>query len=174
MSFTGTILTLDLATNTGHCAGAPVERLPRIGSFKLPSTGEDIGRFAVEAEDRVAALLDAERPGLVVFEMPILPKKTQLITVRKLSGLVWEVERQCTRRKIRCREGRASSVKKFFTGSGRAEKLDTMQIARRYGWRVRTDDEADAAALWAYAVCKVAPEHAARFALGPLGAGVNG
>lgn len=171
MAFDGTILTLDLATNYGFCAGRPDDAHPRFGHSRLPSTGDDIGAFAAAYEDEFGALIEELRPRLVVFEMPILPKKTALVTVRKLNGLVWETERICHRRRIRCREGRASSVKNFFVGTGRAEKSDTIAMCRRYGWAVKTDDEADACALWAYTVSKVAPEHAQRFALGPLGAG---
>lgn len=166
----GVILTLDLATNTGWACGAPGDADPRFGHVTLPSTGEDIGRFAMAYDQWLCEKLDADQPRMVVFEAPILPQRTTPVTVRKLSGLVWHTEFVCVRRRIMCREGRASSVKKLFTGYGFAKKADTMSIARRYGWRVRTDDEADACALWAYSVCKVAPQHATRFALGPLGA----
>src|SRR5207245_199888 len=115
-------------------------------------------------------LLTWRNVGFVVFEVPILPKKTSIMTVRKLTGLAWETEKVCRRRSIKCREGRASSVKKFFAGTGKAQKVDTINVCRRYGWNVRVDDEADACALWAYSVSLYAPEHAARFALGPIGA----
>lgn len=174
VAFTGKILSLDIATNTGFCVGAPNDEKPEIGHVKLPSTGDDIGKFAVAFEEWLDEQLRWTSPDLVVFEAPILPAKTQLITVRKLNGLIFEVERQCRHLRIRCREGRASSVRKFFCGNGRADKEDVVTMARRYGWKIATHDEADAAALWAYAVSLVAPDHAKRFALGPLGAGANG
>lgn len=171
MTFDGTILTLDLATNLGWCLGTPSDAMPRFGHHKLPSTGENIGAFAVAFEDWLTAFLEREKPAIVVFEAPILPRQTTPATVRKLSGLVWEVERVCRRLGIKCREGRKSSVNLFFAGHGWAKKTDTMAICRRYGWKVRNDDEADACALWAYAAFKLDPEAAKLFAIGPIGAG---
>lgn len=166
----GELLTLDLATRFGFCVGTPDNPNPTFGHHVLPSTGDDVGTFACHFEDWLADFVAWRQIGLVVFEMPILPKMTNLMTVRKLTGLAWETEKFCRRRKIKCREGRASSVKKFFVGSGKAQKFDTMAICRRYGWHVTVDDEADACALWAYSVSLYAPEHADRFALGALGA----
>ena len=100
-SITGTILYLDLATNTGWCAGEPGVKVPQFGHHTLPSTGDNIGRFACEYEDWFGWLLDEKQPALVGFEMPILPQKTQLSTVRKLTGLAYDTERQCRRRAIR-------------------------------------------------------------------------
>lgn len=164
------LLTLDLATNTGFCVGSPDNPNPTFGSFRIPPTGDDVGKFGLTFRGWIAELFDWHQPDFVVFEMPILPQKTNLMTVRKLTGLAMLTEMECRQRKVSVREGRASSVKKFFTGSGKAGKLDTMAICRRYGWNVKTDDEADACALWAYSVSIHAPEHGARFALGPMGA----
>lgn len=169
-SITGNILTLDLATNTGWACGAPGDDAPRFGHHTLPSTGDNVGRFALAFSDWLSCALETHAPQIVVFEAPILPKKTNLTTTRKLQGLAFETERLCYERGIPCREGRKSSVSKLFAGNGRAQKEDTVAQCRRYGWRVTTDDEADACALWAYTVVKVSPEHAQRFALGPLGA----
>ncbi|MGY3588035.1 crossover junction endodeoxyribonuclease RuvC [Bradyrhizobium sp. USDA 4350] len=168
----GELLTLDLATRTGFCVGRPDNPNPEFGHIVLPSTGDDVGTFAVKFEDWLTDFVEWRDIGLLVFEMPILPKQTQLMTVRKLTGLAWETEQFCRRRKIKCREGRASSVKKFFAGSGKAAKIDTMDICRRYGWNVKVDDEADACALWAYSVATFAPEHSSRFSMGPIGAKV--
>jgi Holliday junction resolvasome RuvABC endonuclease subunit len=167
---TGTILALDLATATGFAVGEPSDPVPLFGTHTLPSTGEDVGAFGVAYEDWLLGMVDQHDPELVIFEMPILPKQTSLQTVRKLTGLAFATETVCTRRRLRCREGRASTVKKQFTGYGHAEKADTQAICRRYGWRVQTGDEGDACALWAYAIICFAPDHASRFQLGPLGA----
>ena len=171
MRVTGTILALDLATNTGWCAGQPAEPNPRFGHFTIPPTQDDVGRFGIIFEDWLNETIDDLAPALVNFEAPILPKQTQPMTVRKLTGLTLLTEMICRKRNIACRETRASTVKKHFAGSGRAEKSDTMAVCRRYGWRVRTSDEADACALWVYSVSCFGPDEArARFELGPLGA----
>jgi crossover junction endodeoxyribonuclease RuvC len=168
-AITGPILSLDLATRIGFCVGAP-GAMPVFGEHQLPSTAENIGAFACAYEDWLAARLAADKPELVIFEAPILPQKTQLMTVRKLTGLAFETERLCTRAHIRCLEGRKSTVNKAFTGSGRASKDDTMAMARQYGFKVRGEDEADAVALWCFACLCYAPTAASNFNFGPLAA----
>src|SRR4051794_18283644 len=111
---TGTIIALDLATQTGFCVGTPDDPNPIFGEFVFPSTGDDIGKFANAVEDWLDAMLDRYKPELVNFEMPILPKMTSLMTVRKLTGLAWETEKKCRRRGIKVRESRAATVKKHF------------------------------------------------------------
>jgi len=170
MRITNDILALDLATNTGWCCGKPTDANPEFGHFTIPPTGDDVGRFGLTFAAWLKGVVIARRPELLIFEAPILPKKTQPMTTRKLMGLAVLTEMIARSQNVRCREGRASSVKKHFTGYGHAKKVDTIEICRRYGWRVTTDDEADACALWAFAVCCFAPEHATRFALGPIAA----
>ncbi|ACI92686.1 holliday junction resolvasome, endonuclease subunit [Afipia carboxidovorans OM5] len=170
MRIDGIILSLDVATNTGWCAGEPGNPNPDFGHFTIPPTGDDVGTYGLKYSAWLKGQLEGLKPALVIFEAPILPKKTTPTTARKLMGLAMLTEMAARHRGITVREGRASTVKKHFTGNGWAKKADTMAIARRYGWAVRTDDEADACALWAYAVCCYAPEHATRFALGPIAA----
>lgn len=170
MSITGRILSLDLATATGWCCGAPDNANPDFGTFVLPSTGDDVGTFGLKFAEWMKATIEQYKPALIIFEAPILPKKTQPMTARKLMLLAGLTEMMARHRNITCREGRASAVKKYFAGTGRAQKEDTKAMCRRYGWRVKTDDEADACALWAYSVCCFAPDHAERFALGGLNA----
>ena len=170
MDIEGEILSLDLATATGWCCGKPDNANPDFGHFIIPPTGDDVGRFGLTFAGWLKPLIEVRKPALVIFEAPILPKQTTPITARKLMLLAGLTEMMARQRKIPCREGRASTVKKYFAGTGRAQKQDTKAMCRRYGWAVKTDDEADACAQWAYAVCCFAPKHAERFALGGLNA----
>jgi crossover junction endodeoxyribonuclease RuvC len=165
----GSIIALDLATATGWAVGMP-EAEPRFGTFTLPSTGDDIGRFLVKFEDWLNDMITVEGPGLVVFEAPILRRGGgNPVVARKLMGLANCVETICYRRDVRCRQAHLATVKKSFAGSGRAEKSDMIAMARRWGWAVRNDNEADALGLWQLAVRMAAPEvHKRRFGMGPL------
>lgn len=163
------MLALDLASQTGFCCGHPSTDVPEFGEIKFAG-GDDIGRFATSFEDWLSEMISSRGVSVVVFEAPILPGKTQLKTLIKLYGLAFETERICKRLNVRCRQGYASSVRAAIAGNGRASKEDIVSLCRRYGWRVQSHDAADACLLWAYAVTKLAPEHATRFALGPLGA----
>lgn len=171
MTIIGPILALDLATQTGFCVGRPDATHPVFGEFKIPPQGDQIGRFAAIFLEWFDGIMEFYEPELMVFEAPILPKMTNPQTVRKLNGLAVLAEWSATQKyKIKCAEARASSVKKYFTGTGRAQKEDTVAACRKYGWAVKSDDAADACALWAYSVALYAKEHASRFALGPIGA----
>lgn len=163
------ILTLDLATRTGWCCGAP-DQAPRYGTKVLPSTGEDIGRFAYAYNEWLLDMITLEDPALVVFEAPVLTGKTSLTTARKLYGLAWHTEFACSMRQVRCAEHHLQSVKKFFAGSGNATKDDMIAAARRLGFDPKDDNAADAIGLWCCTVHERAPQHAARFKLGALGA----
>lgn len=162
------ILALDLATRTGWCVGAPDED-PRYGTKVLPSTGEDIGRFAYAFNEWLLDMITLESPALIVFEAPILAGKTNLNTARKLTGLAWHTEFVANHRQVRCAEHHLQSVKKFFAGSGRADKAEMIAAARRLGFDPKDDNAADAIGLWCCTVHERAPQHAARFKLGALG-----
>lgn len=161
------VLTLDLASRLGWTCGAP-DGEPRYGTKVLPATGEDIGRFAEAYNTWLLDMITLENPVLVVFEAPILAGQTTLATARKLTGLAWHTEFVCRLREVRCKEAHLQSVKKFFAGSGRADKQAMIEAARRHGWAPKTSDEADALGLWAYTIHEEWPRHAGRFQMGGL------
>jgi Holliday junction resolvasome RuvABC endonuclease subunit len=161
---------LDLATNIGWASGPP-DGDPLFGTKTLPSTGNDIGRFARAFDEWLNDFITVEQPALLAFEAPILTSgKTHFATARKLTGLAWHTEFVCGRREVHYFEANLSSMKKDFAGHGRADKDDMIAVARRYGWNVRTEHEADACGGWAFTVKQKAPAFAARFAAGPMGA----
>jgi len=162
------LLALDLSTNTGFAYGSPAGE-PIFGTKKLPSTGDDIGRFSDAFVQWLDDLITLEGFDFMVFESPILSAgKTSAVTARKLMGLAVLTELVAFRRHIPCREGNLMTVKKFFAGSGRASKQDMINAAAKYGWYVRTDDEADALGLWAWSVTRLT--NVRRFDMGMLGA----
>ncbi|MER2263524.1 crossover junction endodeoxyribonuclease RuvC [Methylobacterium oxalidis] len=161
------ILALDLATRIGWACGAPDEE-PVYGSHTLPSASASLGRFGDAYDQWLLDRLDFFRPGLVIFEAPFVSGTGNANTARKLMGLCWQTEIACYRRETQCLEHGNTSLKKFFTGNGRAEKADMMAACRRLGWNPKDDNAADALALWANAVHVKAPRHAARFQLGAL------
>ena len=162
------LLCLDLATLTGFCHGAgDTGELPTIGSYRLPSTGDDLGRFLRTYRTWLTELLAGVEPELVVYESPVLHNSTSLITVRKLNGLCGVTElvvgdlnadyRRQGVAEIELAEVSPTSVKKALTGNGRAEKADMIAAARLYGLNPACSDEADAFGVWLYAVRKRFP-----------------
>jgi crossover junction endodeoxyribonuclease RuvC len=169
------ILTLDLATHLGWACGSPADE-PRFGSHRLPSTGDEIGRFLVAFEDWLCDMITVESPVIVVFEAPILTRgNTSPIVARKLMGLANATETICYRRETMCRQANLSTIKKGFAGHGRAEKADMIAAARRWGWDVKNDNEADALGVWFETVKHHAPDvFKRRFGMGPLQAAQGG
>lgn len=163
----------DIATRTGWCCGGG-ESIPRHGSRHFPQfkdLGPGAGFFAFE--QWVADLIANLKPDVVVFEAPILAGKTQIATTRRLQGMAAIVEKVAYEADCRCFEATLSSVKKYFAGHGRAEKPAMMKAATDRGFDIGNDDEADACAVWLYALSLIDEAAANRFAPGfgtsPLG-----
>ncbi len=158
---------LDLATNTGECWGEPGAS-PSLGHNRLPSTGDDVGRFLSEFRKWFMGRLDEVCPTLVSFEAPILPAATSMSTVRKLNGLAGVTEMLCHEEGIECCEATTTAVKKALTGSGGAKKWQMVEACRAYGLGPHTynsegreaSDEADAFGVWLATVRARCPTHA--------------
>ena len=172
------LLTLDLATRLGWTVGEVADRHFQFGSFTLPSTGADLGKFALPYHQWLHDMIDRNEVDDVVFEAPVLPRETQIATVRKLSGLCWHTEFVCAQRGIEVSEAHQQSVRKFFINSGKGGKLAkalTTDAAKSLGYDVKNDDEADAIALRFYTLARKYPAAAAPFdfSLGALGAAAS-
>lgn len=169
------VLCLDLATTTGWAcgeAGAP----PRYGSFRLPSTGDDVGRYLVEFMRWLKGLIAAEAPREIVFEAPILPRKTTIATLRKLYGLAGATEVMAIDAGIPCSEISSGEVRRLFLGqhyprhAGRDEiKRAVINGCRQMGWEPRDDNEADALATLHVVLCKSNQRFAAASAVASMG-----
>jgi Holliday junction resolvasome RuvABC endonuclease subunit len=160
----GGLLALDIATVTGWAYG----RVPRRAMTRLemaasqppkPQSGvilvrskQGIGHFLSEFEGHLSDMLDRLRPAGLIIEAPILPQTTSFDTVRKLMAMAGNVEKLAAQRGIRWhRVVQPSSVKKHFTGSGRAKKPEMIAECQARGWfPLATDDEADALGIWDY------------------------
>lgn len=173
MRVTGNILALDLATHCGWAVNPPHEE-PDFGTEVLPSTGAAVGPFIGAFDAWLRRMIEEQKPALIIYEQPSLFAKTTPQTVIKLNGLATHTEFLCDKRGIPVRSANPSKLKKFFTGNGKAQKDDMKEAARRRGWLVRDDNQADACAVRAWAIyCYAAPEYRQQFELGPLGAGAQ-
>ena len=162
------IVALDLATLTGFAYGpGDTGELPMLGSVRMPSTGDDLGRFLRFYRDWLTGMLSEVEPTILIYESPVLHNSTSLMTVRKLNGLCGMTEvvagdlnlayRKNGDAEIELAEVSPTSVKKALTGNGRAEKDDMIRAARLYGLNPACSDEADAFGVWLYAVRKRFP-----------------
>jgi len=175
-------LALDIATNTGACWGRGDE-LPALDSNRLPSTGEDVGRFLCAYEDWLRRLIDRVEPSLIVFEAPVLPRAkfnkitkkvdggVSLMTARKLNGLAGVTEMVAHREGLPSAEVQPAQVKQALTGRGNAKKHEMVAACRAFGLSPQTytfegrlaSDEADAFGVFLCAVRERRPDLAARW-----------
>lgn len=112
---------LDLATITGFCVGDET-RVEEHGSFRLPSTGSDIGAFLHAYRQWLVFGVNRWKPNEIVFESPILPGTTNLHTCRKLYGLTGFTELIARDHAIPCREANLTDIRGHFIGVPRAPK----------------------------------------------------
>lgn len=168
------LLALDLATRFGFAFGDGGE--PVFGAKQLTPSGENIAAMLGEFDDWLSIFVKAQRVSVIVFEMPVLPRMTQLMTTRKLHGLAAFCEWRARGLQCAVYEARTQLIKKFWTGKGNAKKPDMVATANGYGYRIagrpldpdKQDDEADALALYWYSVCKKHPDRFATIGKGQL------
>lgn len=147
----------DLATQVGWCAGDG-SRLPVVDSFKMPATGQDVGRYLLEARDYYRLLLVRFRPTWVVYEAPVsMPNQTPEVTT-KLHALPGVLEMECVERQIPIHKIYPATIKMRVGGSGRAEKGAVMAAVRRAGMKPKNKDESDACGAWLCGVRHYSPD----------------
>jgi crossover junction endodeoxyribonuclease RuvC len=145
------VVALDLATKTGWAAGFATLR-PAYGTYKVEGSE---GAFYAAFDEWLPTILGVYRDPVVIYESPVLPRFTRIETLRRLYWMGGHVEMICNRRGIACYEAPLTTVKKFWTGSGRAKKPDMVKAAQERGFAVSDDNQADALALWHYCCSSV-------------------
>lgn len=158
---TGSILFLDLATQTGWCEGVPGQR-PTSGTIRLAGSG---GPNA-EAYNTLYQFLDDRlrltRYQMIAIEAPQSPShmagRTNANTLRRLIGLCEVVEWVAYRHGYfgkRMVEARVDDVRRYlFAGSRPAKgeaKIAVVSRIKALGYQPADDNEADAIAGWLYA-----------------------
>lgn len=158
---TGGLIALDIATTTGWAHG----RIPVLATTELeraaqkppqPTSGviriqsvQGLGHFLSEFEEKLCVILDQYHPAGGIIEAPILPQACNFDTSCKLMSMAGLALLQFSRRGIvTLKNAQPSSVKKHFTGSGKAPKGGIMDECDHRGWTYATNDEADALAIW--------------------------
>ena len=163
MTFTGTVLALDLAITTGWAWGEP-GGAPDTGHYRIGKPGASRAHVYREFRNWLDLLLRTRHTDLIVYESPALPMfmqgKTNISTIKMLIGLGEQLE-EWAYEKIELREASVAQVRAHFIGSNMKASLAkplTMERCKQLGWSVETSDEADAAALWDYQVACLRPD----------------
>ncbi len=155
MPIDGTLLTFDFAARTGYAVGDPdFDAGPTFAHHVFDSTGDNFGRHQANVRGFLLRTIDRYKPVLIGYEQPSLFSKTTPATMIKLCSYASTVEEVCLRENlgVPVRQINPSQVKKFWTGKGNAKKPDMVERARKHGFLVTCDDEADAVADWFWMV----------------------
>jgi hypothetical protein len=169
MTFTGTVLALDLATVTGYAWGKPGTK-PRFGHTRFAvKSGASRAQTYRHFRCWMQVFAESEYPDLIVYESPAVPSimagKTNINTIKLLMGLAEHLEEWAYGSEIELREASVSQVRAHFIGQNLKSKIAkpmVLEACRARGWMCQTTDESDACALWDYQCCWLAPEIAHR------------
>lgn len=146
------ILALDLATRTGwavRLAGAATHY--NHGFLDLGADGaKDRAAKGERLMKHMRQLIDAYQVKTVVIEQPIFIQ-SNFDSARLAHGLFMVAELIARGRGCRVYEVNAMTLKKAWTGSGKADKPRMIEVARANGFDIKDDNEADALALAHYA-----------------------
>lgn len=152
------ILFFDLATITGYALGSPAA-VEESGTITFPRTGDDFGSLLWNMVETFGDLADRVKPDQIGYEAPIMPRKTNLQTLRKLYLMGPCVEAVAVKRKLPCFEGNRPDILTHFLGRGYPMGSDRQKIycankCRARGWKFQDYNESDALAGldWALAV----------------------
>ena len=163
MTFTGSVLALDLASVTGWAYGRPGD-VPRCGHIRFVNRGDPRAACYRQFRGWLERVATQRNPGLIVYESPAVPSimagKTNIETIKVLMGLAEHLEEFCYDR-IELREASVSQVRSHFIGQNLKSKFAKPMVLEKCiarGWPCTTTDESDACALWDYQCCWLAPE----------------
>lgn len=160
----GTLLALDLASNSGWALFAP-GRPPRFGTLAWGRKDDDegtehiarmCGLFANWLEDFYAV----EPWQAMAWEAPFLKPGDKVGKIKILIGMVGIAFgfAGSQRHPMPYLEVQPKEIKKRMTGRQDAEKVDVIKACWSAGWRVKNDHEADACSVGLIAYRRIWPE----------------
>lgn len=160
-----TILALDVASTTGCAEGRPGEK-PRTWKWRLGSDGATRPEKLFKLLSCLSEHLVVSKPKIIVIEAPAMLRGID--TALLLFGAVGVCEAVANGRGVQTIElANVQSVRAFFVDRARFAKVNdgkkaVMERCKALGWEPQGYDEADAAAIWAWACNKWFPKHAQR------------
>ena len=146
------ILSLDLATKTGWVSDILGKR-SGVTEFQLKQ-GETPGMRFLRASawlNEMWKLLSGQIDVIVYEQAHHRRGAATAVCV----GLVTEVQAFAAEHNIELMPVHTATLKKFATGSGRANKKDMVQAAQKRGWNPQDDNEADVQLLIEYAILEM-------------------
>lgn len=140
------ILSVDLGTRTGWALDESGLITSGVQTFDV-RRGESPGMRYVRLTRWLEEI--AEKVGLIAYE---LAHQRGGPATEVAAGFATHVQAFCALKKIEHVAVHSATLKKWVTGSGRADKEAMIRaVGSRWGWTGKSDDEADALGLLYYA-----------------------
>lgn len=152
----GGIIALDLASRLGWATWQP-DGTVRHGAHSIARVGAEDGAFFGAYSLWLSDMITVERPESLCFEAPWIGPDTAQQTAYRLMGLAAITDMTAYLREIpRVRQVNNASVRKHFTGVGRAARAEMKRLVTRAclqrGWQPIDDNAADALAVLDFAM----------------------
>ena len=114
------------------------------------------GRRLLEYSIWLNRMILQHGPDTFIIETPIMGgHRANVAATKLLFGLYAVAQILAAKHSLRFLETYPISLKKWFTGSGKAQKPQMIAECRRRGWDVTDDNAADALALVAFAESQI-------------------
>ena len=128
-----TILGLDLASKTGwaHSNGNG-------GVIDLRNKEKDWGQMAVKFHSNLSFIIESDKPDRIISELP--PNRLLGAARMILLGLHWQARGIAKSYGIPFSNVAVPTLKKWATGSGKADKKEMIRAACDLGWQQPIDD----------------------------------
>lgn len=161
------VLALDLSSHTGWAVDAPGGGdKPLSGVVDFDLHGDEYGPTFSAFRNFLNDAVCIHEPEVLAFEAPLMPHggnfMTSEQTVRLLIGLAAHAEQIGHAMGLETVECNVQTVKRFFTGTGRAQKADMIARCNAIGWPVKNHNAADALAVYAFVKSSLDPKFAYR------------
>lgn len=138
------VFALDIATKTGWACGDGTHKGTDFGTLDMSECKGDYGYMAHAFKNWVSDMLHTYEPDIMSIEKTIVRRSASSYHLAGLSmiahacGYVHEVRRK---------EYSPTTIKKFMTGNGFADKKQMVSAAKLRRFKVKDDNQADAIGL---------------------------
>lgn len=144
------ILALDLATKSGWAYRKGKEIKSGVESFAI-KRGDSPGIRFLKFRSWLEKMVKDVEPEIIIYERPHHRGGS---ATEVLVGLSTRVQEVAAKNKIEYKAVHTTTLKKFFTGSGRASKKDMIKEAKKRfpEQNIQDDNQADALSVLAFAI----------------------
>ena len=166
------ILAIDLATTTGFARGRVGDPAPTFGTIKFHGSGTHDGNSVFAAALRwMTESISDNPPDMVVIESLLPPaamlNQTSRAVRDRLAGLHGVIRGAARRRGVgEISDVGVGEVRKHFIGTRGLHRTEAKKAVidqcHALDWQVKNDNEADACAIWSFAVSLIDPKQALR------------